>query len=294
MAATIYYGQIPCQAFTKKGECSNKAYYLKNGKYMCGVHAKEPRTTLPTCPNAAALKLATQTERQRKIEEAKCVNNALGRAGSVIVTKMHMMKSIHYKDGYVAIFPNYRHAKRTDGIGCVSLSPMSMHNIDTKQPGLPLASSLENAHQSGKVFPSEVDTHGEPKSVFFNTQLVMYNSPTPMRHKPAANGANAPLYSVWRDKSGVLKKFTYVQSRQFYCNWYERCAVASAEYKMLVDMIADGYNLQICGYDGYEVINVAEHYLDPSRPFGHELVLYTMLTQPIDQWPWRIHKTEEF
>lgn len=42
------------------------------------------------------------------------------------------------------------------------------------------------------------------------------------------------------------------------------------------------HNLRICGYDAYEVkenMKIEEYeecYLDISRPFGHELVLYTM------------------
>lgn len=292
---TVYYGQLLCSAYTGKGDaCTNKAYYLKDGKYMCGVHAKTPRTLLPLCPNKAATKLATQKERTRKAENAKDLNNKLGLKGNVIVTKMYMMKPVNYKDGYIAIFPNYKHGNRTDGIGCVSLSPMSMKNLDTKQPGLPLASSLENAHQSAKVFQNEVDKDGEPNFEFFKTQLEMYKSPKPMRHKPNSGKKNIPLYSVWRDANGVLKKFTYIESRQFYCNWYERYASNSFEYIKLVNLINMGYNLQICGYDGYDVSDVFSHYLDDSHPFGHELVLYTMLTHSPETWPWRLHKTEDF
>jgi hypothetical protein len=58
-------------------------------------------------------------------------------------------------------------------------------------------------------------------------------------------------------------------------------------------MIKNGYNLNIQGYDGYNVTNILGHYYDISRPFGHELVLYTLLTEddPL-QYPWNIFYEE--
>jgi len=293
-----YYGQIQCRALRKNGQCPNKAYYMKDDNYFCGVHAKSPRIELQKDPNTAVKKIAGEGARKKLADEVATQNKKARVRGSVIVTKIYMMKVVEYVPGYISVFPNYRHGNRSDGIGCATLSPMSMCNIDTAQPGLPLASSLENAHQAAKVFPSEVGKNGEPLPIFFKTQLQMYKDTKPQRHKYASKDSAgkriAPLYSVWRNANGVLKKFTYVESRQFYCNWYERCAQVLPEYKKLMDLLDQGYNLQICGYDGYEVTDVAHHYLDPSRPFGHELVLYTMLVVPEANWPWRIHKTEEF
>jgi hypothetical protein len=63
------------------------------------------------------------------------------------------------------------------------------------------------------------------------------------------------------------------------------------DYKYLHTLKDDGYNLQIIGYDGYNLQIIGydgftpsddlySHYIDPSRPFGHELVLHTMLVIP--------------
>jgi hypothetical protein len=67
-------------------------------------------------------------------------------------------------------------------------------------------------------------------------------------------------------------------------------------YKRLLVARENGTNLIIVGYDGYQPddVNIEDHYLDPSRSFGHELVLYTMLKFPKAQWPWIKHKTFEF
>ena len=61
-----------------------------------------------------------------------------------------------------------------------------------------------------------------------------------------------------------------------------------------------GYNLQICGFDAYHVKNATPKtllkcYEDISRPFGHELVLFTMLCiKNEEDYPWRIYKTLDF
>ena len=43
-----------------------------------------------------------------------------------------------------------------------------------------------------------------------------------------------------------------------------------------------------------EELTIEDHYLDSSKPFGHELVLYTMLTINPENYPWRKYKTEDF
>jgi len=54
--------------------------------------------------------------------------------------------------------------------------------------------------------------------------------------------------------------------------------------------LEQGYNLQIVGYDGYNVDkSLKKHYSDTKKPFGHELVLYTLLTiQNPKEYPWNI------
>jgi hypothetical protein len=68
------------------------------------------------------------------------------------------------------------------------------------------------------------------------------------------------------------------------------------EFLALNQMLNDGTNLQIVGYDGYREgveQSLWDHFNDTSRPFGHELVLYTLLTVPNpDEYPWRRFQTE--
>lgn len=210
------------------------------------------------------------------------------------------MKQPEHIDGFLKVFPNFKHQNRDDGFGCKSLSPKDMGPIDHGQPSLPIALNLENFHQGNKVFPSEVDQtdeEKEPLESFFVTQREMYLDPIPHRHKKEAVGKNKniPVYSIWERKDHTLVKCSYFQSRQFYCTFYERIAPTLEDFKYLQNLLEKGYNLQICGYDGYEVTqSLEEHYKDISRPFGHELVLYTLLTAKPEDYPWRKYKTEDF
>lgn len=209
-----------------------------------------------------------------------------------------MRKPIETIDGYYKVFPNYRDGNRKDGYGIPSLSPMSMGPVEHVQPGLPPSKNLENFHQGNKVF--SVDDDGNPTDEFYKARLEFYNDPTPHRHrKEASNGK--PVYSVYVDVDGTEHHLSYIESRQFYCNYYERFALQTEAFECLKEMLDQGFNLQICGYDAYgfdgdfrSAKDWDECYTDTRSPFGHEKVLACMLSLPTDDWPWRRRKTFDF
>jgi hypothetical protein len=295
----IYYGQIECQGHTHdKRQCTNRAYYQVMGDYLCGVHSakhKDIRDLLPTDPHAQEHKRDTLVEHMASVERQATHNKQLGIKGTVICYHMAMMKPVTMKEGYLNIFPNFKHQLRSDGLGMASLSPKAMGPIVHCQPNLPPAKNLENLHQSNKTFPSEVNAQGQPTEAFYATRLAMYLDPIPHRHKETSGKKNVPLYSVWVMPDGQEVHLSYLESRQIYCHYYEQCAVQLPDFQKLWQLIADGYNLQICGYDAYQPTeSLEQHYLDASRPFGHELVLYTLLTADSQTYPWRLHQTIEF
>jgi hypothetical protein len=287
----VFSGELKCQ----RDICNNRAYYQVDHKYLCGVHSRkfsDKRIELPVDPNKEAnkqIKIDLHMEKCNLIAEK---NKLHGKIGDVICRKMYMMKLPELIEGYINVFPNFKHGNRKDGLGMPSLSPKSIGPIDHKQPNLPIALNLENFHQGNKVFTSEINENGEPTYEFYKTQKQMYSDPIPHRHKLTANG-NVPVYSIWIDKKGTTHKIDYFTSRQFYCSYYERFTRDNPDFLTLKHMIANGFNLCICGYDGYPItMTLEEHYLDTSKPFGHELVLYTMLTT--DHYPWIKYKTFEF
>ena len=99
-----------------------------------------------------------------------------------------------------------------------------------------------------------------------------------------------PETSIYYDKDGNPHKYNYLECRYFYCKFYEELASKEKDFKYLKDKINQGYNLNIVGYDGYKPEgSYLDMYMDISRPFGHEMVLYTMLTEDDrNKYPWNI------
>lgn len=294
----VYYGECKCTSTLKNGKnCSNNAYYissLKNGVF-CGVHCKDDqRTKLKVNPNKDKHlqdKFNQHLEVCNKVSEENKIN---GVRGIVMVSKLFMMKQPLTIEGFLNVFPNFKHQNRKDGFGCASLSPMSLGPIMHVMPNMPPAKNLENFYQFSKVYPHEIDKHGNLSQEAKKLMIKGYTDNVPHRHKFLK--LDRPLYSVFYDSNGIPKKYTYLESRYFYCYWYSKLVSCQPDFYTLVDKVASGMNINIVGYDGYNVVeNLYNHYIDTSRPFGHELVLFTLLS-PIDEYdfPWnkyyRLHK----
>lgn len=292
--------KFPFSGEGKCAKCERKPYYRVGAEPRCGYHAsKAERAELKKNPDQKAIRCQEIKNHVDRCTEVANDNKTNGRTGEVTCTKMKMFGVVDLVPGVVNIFPNFKHEPRTDGIGLPSLSPKSIGPIHHRQPGLPDSKNLENFHQGNKVFPHEVGEDGEPTAEFFAMQLEMYNSEVPYRHKPNLIGVkiNVPRFSIWVTPDGVRHKLSYLQSRQFYCNYYERATSENPDFLRLKTMIADGYNLRLVGYDAYPTTrdSAETNYNDISRPFGHEMVLYTMLTtEDPTTYPWRRHKTFEF
>ena len=289
---SIFFGETNCS------ECTRKAYYETNNEYRCGLHSKKDnRTKLKKNPKA---KERRETELKLHKESVK-KQRKLNTPGSITCYKMKMMKSIPLKKGVLNVFPNNKHKNRKDGYGCASLSPMQLGPVKHGQKRLPDAKSIENYHQFNKCFPIEQED-GEILLKFYKKQRDAYNDPIPHRHKfkssdikkmnkEFVNGnVNIPMFSIHKDGNGKERRYTYVESRFFYCIWYEKLALEQPHFQKLKQKLEDGYNLCICGYDAYQPTeDLYTHYCDKSRPFGHELVLYSLL---IGEKPWRRYYEE--
>lgn len=303
---TAFFGEEMCQIMSNHPgfsvSCRNKAYYRLNaGKLSCGVHSRnKPRTQLPVNPNAEEVAVNRLVEWERLVEESAAANLAAGRRGSLTVSKLKMMRAPEHVDGVRNVFPNNRHQNRKDGFGCSSLSPMRLGPTQHWQPGLPQALSIENYHQFNKVFSREVETDANGQvtvqAAFFNARNAAYLDPVPHRRKfedeKGTNGnRNVPLFCLHLTRTGEERRYTYIESRYFYCREYERLAKQTADFAKLRDWLAQGYNLQIVGYDGHSVDkSVYELYTDERLPFGHELVLYTLLAiENPAEYPWNVY-----
>ncbi len=165
---------------------------------------------------------------------------------------------------------------------------MSLGPVLHSQPNLPPSKNLENLFQQSKKHKCESEEE------FKINRLNGYNDDIPHRHKFIDKEKRKGVqYFVWIDKNNIEHHLTYIQSRQIYCYYYEILAKNKPQFLYLKNLIDTGHNLQICGYDAYPLnINEIESaYLDPTTPFGHEKVLFTMLTCTKKKYPWVIHKT---
>lgn len=300
----IYAGEHVCDAplKTSLGTCNKKAYYKVGCHIRCGTHSnQEPREVLPVNPRKKEIEEVEYAQQAAEVQEAIQRNKEAGRPGTVVLSKMQMMKKPTYRAGYLNVFPNYLDANRRGGLGLATLSPKAIGPVVHGQPGLPIAKNLENFHQGNKVFEIEISKRGDILPIFYATQLAMYNDARPHRHKesakkrPKGTNKNRPICSMWVLPDGTRKKMSYVESRQFYCTFYERHVLALPEFALLRQRIAEGTNVQLCGYDAYQPTQDLEQcYLDDMRPFGHELVLYCLLILSPENYPWKKHITQVF
>lgn len=190
--------------------------------------------------------------------------------------------------GFTAVFPNYKHANRTDGIGLARLSPMSLGPVRHGMKGVPDARNLENMHQFSKEYPNE------SRQEFEAARAKAFQDPVPKRHK--RRGVK-PKGWIWEDPTdGKRYCLSWVRSRQFYCNWYERMVREQPEWAKL-QALARTTKVLVVGYDAHPVDDGdwERAYLQSEVAFGHERVLACMLSVEDEaQWPWRKHKTFQF
>jgi hypothetical protein len=302
----MFYGESNCQAIVKSSgiSCNNLAYYVYNNKYVCGVHSKKNnREVLLKNPNKEQIKREEYDRRIiiiKGIASEKCLN---GLQGHIIVSKLRMRHNPEYTDGYLNIFPNFKHQNRKDGFGCMRLSPMSLGPIEHGMSNLPNAMNLENYHQFAKVWSFELDNDENLLPGYFNLRIQGYNDLVPHRRKydkcfldQFGTNVNSPEYSLYYDKDNIPHTYNYIQCRYFYCHFYEQLASVEPDFLKLKQYLKKGYNLCIQGYDGFPINkSIWKCYIDTYKPFGHELVLYTMLIieDPID-YPWNRYYQENY
>ncbi len=143
----IYYGEIVCS----KNLCTNKSYYEFNGNYLCGIHSRSitnrNKLIKRNTKDKLEMKEKKRQEQTEKIELARIENVNNNKKGKVILAKFRMMKEPISIDGFLNVFPNYKHQNRKDGVGCMKLSPKYLGPVEHGQFGLPPAKNIENFHQ---------------------------------------------------------------------------------------------------------------------------------------------------
>lgn len=299
------YGEVVCQheanIRSKKmsmkmnmKKCTNKAYYRcdnagpfsANVKYLCGVHSKNIANRLKLPPMSMAQKYELDQEQFEKMMTS-ATQHALesNEPGRVSLFKMSgMFPKVSPELGWLDVYPNFKKNWQLIGLVCPELSPMSLGPVHHNQPNLPPAKNIENFYQQSKKFKCETE------SSFKQLQIKGFLDPIPHRRKYPKNSEEFD-YFAWMNKTGELLKFNLVEARYFYCTFYEKLVLLQPKFHELKEFIDKKYKLRICGPDAFEMKQetIDSSYLDPTHSFGHERCLFTMLTAPSCDWPWRKH-----
>ncbi len=323
MTTVPHIGEVKCL------HCGNRASYYHTRyptKFCCGVHLR---------PCAERRTLPEWTEAEQCERALVHIHSTIARAQLASTTqaweritlhKMRMMHGVEREAGILNVLPNFRSRstwhdlhtfllKRGDApapgdcdFRCSELSPKWIGPIVHGQPGLPPARNLENFHQGSKCFADETDED------FAKRRIEMYNDPEPHRHKwekypsltPPKKTRESIRYFEWITPAGEKTKLSYIQSRQLYCNFYERMVGATPAFAALVAIARAGFSMRICGFDADPIPpsaslteSLARAYEDESAPFGHERVLYSMILAAMgaiehEALPWITHKTLAF
>jgi hypothetical protein len=302
--------------------CNLFAICHKDCEVFCGVHCNKKavgRVELSK-GNYKEYKRQVVELRKKNIERAKGANS---NSGEVKVwgnkksdgTKLKQSEAVgwganhpsklgdFYREGYLCVMPNAQHGNvkyATYGaIGYPSLSPKELGPVVHGMEGIPDAKTIEDYHQLSKCFTKDVGADGNPTSEWSEQRKQGYTAGGGKRHSPSRGEGegNAPRFSVYYNiDTGKEKRFSYIECRLFYCVWMERLAPKTSAFKELKSLIDAGTNVLICGFDGYAegvTETLYEHYIDSARPFGHELVLYTLLTVgDAADYPWNVYWRE--
>ena len=232
-------------------------------------------------PESILTKLGADVEAARKANRAKGLRGTI-RCGAV--WRGQRKDEIPYRNDSVPFFVS----KGKGQIGN-ALSPFNI-----KVPSKMIRSWVtEDGTAEGKVLPTDQPLElvwqaakvakGEDWPTYFARRARIYRKGKPQRRYLDRDTVPAGACL------GLSKELVqYVPSRAFYCCAYQSAVSQVQEFKLLEDLVMEGFNLLLLGPDGHpvseEADSMAKAYEDTSRPFGHERVLVAMLRK---EFPWQ-------
>lgn len=277
---------------SRKEPCGGPGHFIgSNGDVACGRHKKVLLDPMRLKVNEAEI------ERQAKADRRK------GMTGDVILGRIvNYYNIVDYTSGYLAVYPNHsRPPAGSEGLWLPSLSPKVIGPIDT--PDGP-ALSIEIAHQAGRVYAHEADAAGNPLPEFYERKAKSLMDPerAKWRHvfaptKPESLAYLKRIGATTEVLFNVIggKRYDYVAARQFYCGYFDAALPELPEYAQLLDLLSQGVNLQLFGYDAIPELtpeNAYRLYCDKRYRFGHESVIYCCLVMEPEDRPWRRWKRD--
>ena len=274
-------GEFKCEGVKKdKSACGNFATYEFNSHLYCGMHCKS-KQRVALSPKKKDMKTITESRKllidtlTKKVNETADMNKCLGKTGDVEMLKIAHFEKINYKDGVWCVFPINKFSNRKDGFGCSALDhallgPVKYENIT--------CFNLQNFYEGSAVYLTDLDEQKNLKKEFFDQQTKAFGNA--VGSKRDIKGVIQYFYVASQQSGTVGKQYSIMEFRQLYCELYEKFVEKKDDFLKLKQMIADGKNLCICGFNNYDSVD----YSDATKTFDYCCVLRSMLIET--KYPW--------
>lgn len=233
---------------------------------------------------------------KKSIEQSFLMNKNKNRRGVIMIRKLRNLKKPPLILGFANIYPNYNYIHNHNNINdpndefyYPSLSPKMIGPIYHNMPNLPRAINLENFWQFSKVWNFELDISTKMKELqpyYLKKRIEGYltekciGSKYTRKELKELNVSYEPECAIYYNKYGQPIKYNYIQSRYFYCYYYQKMVIQNKDFNCLKEKLQNGYNFIIYGSNDYNPnIDYYKIYIDHSKPFKHEIILYILLNE---------------
>eukprot|EP00298_Acanthocystis_sp_HF-20_P011626 c19484_g1_i1.p1 GENE.c19484_g1_i1~~c19484_g1_i1.p1 ORF type:complete len:302 (+),score=108.98 c19484_g1_i1:143-1048(+) len=187
-----------------------------------------------------------------------------------------------YQEGFIPIFVSKGKGQIGNALSPFNLfvpQPMlSNFTVDGKQGSSLLPNRpLELVWQSAKITPDEIDKNGKVKSSFFERRKKIFKEGKVKRRYLDKSQTIAGALFGGEGQTVVQ----WVPSRIFYCTSYDTSVQKKKEFKLLENLVENGFNILLLGPDGFPIgpneEDIKLAYESTAHPFGHERVLLALL-----------------
>lgn len=220
----------------------------------------------------------------KQIEEARQRNALYSQPGTV-----RLQRQFHFRDKSVEnkrwrALPGFRNisvssgAKKWKVLSPLYLGPVEHEEMDGEGNALPPALSLEQLWRSCAVHKEDIGQDGKPNAQWHERRRDAFTQPLKSGKR---RSGEAPIYWFWRGQQlGLIEA-----RKEIYCHLYAALVVETELYRELNLLVQQGFNLQLFGYEAYDFIEQGKSLLeaieDREASFGHEFVLYGLLTRDV-------------
>lgn len=169
----------------------------------------------------------------------------------------------------------------TDNAFWAQLSPFILGPVEL-YAGL-TSHCVENAWQFSKVYPDQIDDHGEPTPEWFRWRDEGFHSHFASRY-PKGRGVR-PAYSYW-EENGVVQHLDLISARKkIYLPLYYQAVIKTEAFQLLKRKYDQGEDIFLADFDGYDYkqrnMSLLQVIENEKKTMGHCVALAVALGEPL-------------